>query len=146
MVPEQIEYNRTFPVIIGTNVINRLNAVSSDETEITDGWKTGFTSVCNKQVWVVKTTNKIVLQPRKSLDVEAAITEPAAEDGGTSRVIVCPRVVGLNKPRTSTRVPVRLFNISAKPVTIPAKTHISELIQVDVLRSADITSEPNKVS
>ena len=27
VVPEQTEYNRTVPVIIGTNVINRLNAV-----------------------------------------------------------------------------------------------------------------------
>ena len=151
LVVPQTEHNRTVPVIIGTNVINRLKAVSLDDTEVTDGWKTGFSSICNKQVGVVKTTNRIVLQPleskvvtgfvRKALDVDAAITEPAAEDGGTSRVIVCPRVVELNKPGTSARVPVRVCNISAKPVTIPAKTPISELIQVEVLRSADITSE-----
>ena len=100
------------------------------------------------------TTNRIILQSleskvvtgfvRKSHDVEAAIKEPATEDGGTSRVIVCPRVVELNKPGTSVRVPIRLINISAKPVTIPARTHISEIIQVDVLRSADIISEPNE--
>ena len=151
LVVPQTEHNRTVPVIIGKNVINRLKAVSSDDTEVTDGWKTGFSSICNKQVGVVKTTNRIVLQPleskvvtgfvRKAIDVDAAITEPAAEDVGTSRVIVCPRVVELNKPGTSARVPVRVCIISAKPVTIPAKTPISELIQVEVLRSADITSE-----
>ena len=104
--------------------------------------------------WGSQNTNRIVLQPleskvvtdfvRKTLDVEAAITEPAAEDGRTSRVIVYPRVVELNKPGTSTTVPVSVCNISAKPVIIPSKTPISELIQVDFLRSADITSEPNE--
>ena len=51
---------------------------------------------------------------------------------------VCPRVVTLNKPGTSARIPVKLFNMSAKPVTIPAKSPISELKEVTVLRSADV--------
>ena len=50
LVVSQTECNRTVPVIIGTNVINRLKTVSSEETAVIDGWKTGFTSVCNKQV------------------------------------------------------------------------------------------------
>ena len=119
LVVPQTEHNRTVPVISGTNVLNRLKAVSSDDESSLirryrgNGWleKTGFSSICNKQVVVVKTTNRIVLQPleskvetgfvRKAVDVDAAITEPAAEDGGTSKVIVCPRVVELNKPGTS---------------------------------------------
>ena len=64
----------------------------------------------------------------------------------TSRVLVCPRVIGLSKPGTSARIPVRVCNISAKPVTIPAKSLICELNEVDVLRSADISSKPEKTS
>ena len=90
---------------------------------------------------VVKTTNNVVLQPlesklragfaRKTRDVESVVTE-LAETGTPSRVIICPRVVGLNKPGTSARVPVWIYNISAKAVTIPAKSPICELEEVDV--------------
>ena len=72
------------------------------------------------------------------------MTEPTEE--GTSRVTVRPRVVALHKPGTSARIPVKVFNMSAKPVTIPAKSPVCELKEVIVLRSADIsvTSENKK--
>ena len=147
------EYTENVPVIIGTNIIRRFKSVSTDDNHIPEGWKLAMTSICNKQAGVVKTTNKVVLQPlesklitgfaRKTRDVESVITE-SAETGTTSRVIVCPRVVGLNKPGTSARVPVRIYNISAKAVTIPAKSLICELNEVDVLRSVDISSTSEK--
>ena len=68
------------------------------------------------------------------------MTEPTGD--GTSRVSVCPRVVALNKPGTSARIPVKVFNMSARPVTIPAKSPVCELKEVAVLRSADITVAP----
>ena len=149
------EYTETVPVIVGTNIIRQFKSASSDDSDVPEGWKLAMTSICNKQAGVVKTTNKIVLQPlesklitgfaRKTRDVEAVVTEPA-EDGTTSRLLVCPRVVGLNKPGTSARIPVRICNISAKAVTIPAKSLICELNEVDVLRSADITSKSGKTS
>ena len=114
-----------------------------------------MTSTCNKQAGVVKTTNKIVSQPlesklitgfaRKTRDVEAVVTEPV-EDSITSRILVLQRVVGFSKPGTSGRIPVRVCNISAKAVTIPVKSLICELNEVDVLRSADISSKPEKTS
>ena len=143
------EYTENVPVMVGTNNIRRFKSVSTDDNFIPEGWKLAMTSICNKQAGAVKTTNKVVLQPleskliagfaRKTRYVESVVTE-SAETGTTSRVIVCPRVVGLNKPGTSARVPVGIYNISAKAVTIPAKSLICELEEVDVLRSVDISS------
>ena len=141
------EYNKTVPVIVGTNILNLFHDVETDKNQVPDSWKTAFNALVNTQVGVVKTTNRFVLQPfesktitgfaRKSHDVESAVTEPTEE--GTSRVTVCPRVVALNKPGTSARIPVKVFNMSAKPVTIPAKSPVCDLKEVTVLRSADIT-------
>lgn len=67
------------------------------------------------------------------------MTEPAENDS-TSRVMIYPRVVNLNKPGKSARVPVRTFNISARVVTIPAKSYLCDLNEMHVLRSADLSS------
>ena len=72
------------------------------------------------------------------------MTEPA--ENGSSRICVCHRVVALNNPGTSARIPVKVFNMSARLVTIPAKSPVCELKEVTVLRSADITGNKNSVS
>ena len=87
----------------------------------------------NTHVCVVKTTNRVVLQPsesktitgfaRKLHAVESAVTEPS--EGVTSRVTVCTRVVALNTPVTSSRIPVKVFNMSAKPVTTPSHQFVN---------------------
>ena len=85
---------------------------------------------------------------RKTKDVTSAVTE-SAQDGSTSRLQVCPRVVTLNKPGTSARVPVKVFNLSAKIVTIQPKGTLCELQEVTVLRSAEIVKSSgngNKVN
>lgn len=150
LVMPETDYTTKVPVIVGTNIIRRFNP-GADEHSASEAWKTAFHSICNKHLGTVKTTQKVVLQPyeskiitgltRKTQDVESAVTEPA-EEGATSRVSVCPRVVTLNKAGTTARVPVRIFNLSAKPVTIPSKTLVCELKEVTVLRSADLTQTP----
>ena len=56
-----------------------------------------------------------------------------AQDGSTSRLQVCPRMVTLSKPGTSARVPVKMFNLLAKIVTIEPKATLCGL-QEDQLR------------
>ena len=75
---------------------------------------------------------------RKIRDFASAVTE-SSSDGSTSRLQVCSRVVTLIKPRKSARVPVKVFNLSAKVVTIQPKATLCELQEVTVLRSSDIT-------
>ena len=121
--------------------------METDKSQIPDSWNTAFKALVNTKVGVVKTTNRVVLQPfesktitgfaRKVHNCESAVTEPA--ENGSSRISVCPRVVALNNPGTSTRIPVKVFNMSARPVTIPAKSPVCELKEVTILRSADIT-------
>lgn len=151
LVTPLTEYNQKVPVIVGTNIIRHFTAASPDDgTTVPEGWKVAFSSICNNHIGIVKATHKVVLQPmesktitgftRKSKDFESALTEPA-ENGSSSRVTVCPRVVRLDKPGTSARIPVRICNLSAKVVTISPKSPICELKEVTVLRSADITSK-----
>ena len=82
----------------------------------------------------VKTITEFV---RKIKDVTSAVTECAPE-GSTSRLQICPRVVTLNKHGTSARVPVKVFNLSTKIITIQPKATFCKLQEVTVLRSADL--------
>lgn len=96
----------------------------------------------------VTATTDIVLQPmetrtvtgflRKSKNFEAAVTEPIKINNLTS-TIICPRVVSSTSPEKSARIPVRICNISAKPVKIKSKSSICLLQEVKVLRQTDIT-------
>ena len=141
------EYNKTVPVIVGTNIIHLLKDAATGVNQIPDNWRTAYDALVDSHVGVVKTTQKVVLQPieskiitgfaRKARDVESAVTEQAEE--GTSRVGVCPRIVTLDNPGKTARIPVKVFNISARPVIIPAKSTVCELKEVSVLRSADIS-------
>ena len=109
-----------------------------------DEWQSAFLSLCNNQLGVVKTTNKITLQPmevknincfvQKTSNVESAITEPLDSITGT-KVGVCPRIVSLKNPGKTSRVPVRIFNMLAKVMTRPAKTNVCQLHEVNFLRS-----------
>ena len=69
---------------------------------------------------MIKTTTKLTLQPmevRKSAEIESSVSEPI-EQGSLTKVAVCPRVVILNNPGKTSRVPVKNFNMSAKVVTL----------------------------
>lgn len=143
LVVAMTDYNKSVPVIVGTNIIRQCKQLSSDAEQAPEAWQMAFHAINNNQVDVVKTTSKVTLQPmevktvtgfvRKNQNVESAITEPS-EQGSSAKVSVCPRIVSLNNPGKTSRVPVRLFNISAKVVTIPSKSNICELQEVNVLR------------
>ena len=99
------------------------------------------------RVGIVKSTNNttIQIQPnetivvsgfvRKTGNVDSAVTEQTQR--ASSRIGVCPRVVALVKGEKYQRVPVRLFNMSAKVITIKPKSDLCELHEVKVLRSVD---------
>ena len=72
-------------------------------------------------------------------DVESAMTENT--EAASSRLGVCPRVVALDKVGSYQRVPVHVFNISARPLTSSPQTTLCELQEVKVLRQADFDIE-----
>ena len=111
-------YSKVVPIIVGTNIINRVYQCKAESTaDIPTEWATAFQTICHDQVRVVRTTTSVVLQPnetrtisglaRKSRDSESTLTEPL-EDGLISKVSVCPRVVRTNRPGTAARIPVRV--------------------------------------
>ena len=128
LVPDT-EYNRTVLLIVGTNVIRQFKDYPSNSKEVPEAWQAAFFSISDSQVGRVKSTTKLTLQPReiktvtgfvrKSENVESAITEPL-ENGNMTKVTECPRIVSLNNRGTTARVPVRIFNMFAKVVTLPS--------------------------
>lgn len=146
LVTPDTEYNHKVPVVIGTNVIRlyRQMALQADtKCDIPTAWNTAFEAMsANKSVFVT-CTNKRTLAPgevttlhglvRKTDSMETAVTEPT-ETGLAGGCTVCPRVVSLNKTSGKTvRVPVRVCNLSARPVTILPKAALCSLSEVKVV-------------
>ena len=75
--------------------------------------------------------------------VDTAVTESCDIDSQTDKFAVCPRVVSL-KGQTSCRIPVKIFNMTAKVIHIKPKTILCDLTEVKVLRQ--ITPEVEKNS
>ena len=117
------------------------------EDEVPAEWSNAFISVQNGFVGSVRSTNKttISLQPleavtvsgfvRKQKEVETAVTE--ATENASGKLGVCPRVVAVNKAGRNARVPVKIFNMSAKVLTLPPRSLLCELQEVKVLRSCN---------
>ena len=141
------------PVILGTNIISRVRKLCKSETPIPDTWNSAFVSCQSEPLGIVKSTNKVTisLKPNQSVvlsgivkscrQVVSAITE--STEGASSRIGVCPRAVKLNKSGRNQRVPVKIYNVSAKPVEISPKTPLCELHEVDILRNMDLGENVN---
>ena len=67
--------------------------------------------------------------------MESAITEQTK--GASTRIGVFPQVVSLNKNGNYQRINVKVFNISAKVLTVKPKTLLCELHAVKVLESVN---------
>ena len=150
------EYSLKVPVIVGTNAINKCRERCEKSTgEIPTQWKNAFIALQLSHIGVVKSTNKttIQVQPnetitvsgfvRKKKSVDSAVTEQT--QGASSRIGVCPRVVSLDKGEKCQRVPVRIFNMSAKVLTIGPKSDLCELHEVKVLRNVDPVAEDEHI-
>ena len=151
LVVPTTDYSLNIPVVVGTNAIKICREKCTDTTDIPDEWQTAFLSLQQSRVGVVKSTNtsNIQIQPmetvtlsgflRKKRNVEEAVTEQT--EGASTRIGVCPRVISLDKTERSQRVPVRIFNMSAKVLTTKPRSDICELHEVKVLRHADLETQ-----
>ena len=80
----------------------------------------------------------------KQKNVDSAVTEPL--DRASSILGICPRVVALNKPRKNARVPIRIFNMSAKVLTLQPKLLLCQLHEVKLLRSCTPETKSDNVA
>ena len=141
------DYSLNVPVIVGTNAIAPCRDRCESNTEgIPNQWKNAFIALQDTHVGVVKSTDTTIqVQPnetvtisgfvRKKRNVESVVTEQT--QGASSKIGVCPRVVSLDKAEKCQRVPVRIYNMSAKVMTIQPKSDLCELHEVKVLRNID---------
>ena len=63
LVVPTTEYNKSVPVIVGTNLLREFKMRISEEDLIPEPWQLGFQAITNNQVGVVRATTKIILQP-----------------------------------------------------------------------------------
>ena len=150
LVVPATEYNKSVPIIAGTNIIARLKQRTLGAVDVPNAWDLAFSSLTSNSVGVVKSTVKVTLQPmevrtvlglvRKGQSIESAITEQI-EGGSLPKVAVCPRIVKLDNPGKTSRVPVRLCNITARVITIPPKANLCDLQEVKVLRSPSVAKK-----
>ena len=148
LVTPPTPFNSRVPLLIGTNVIREVRRKVEDE-EVSEEWKTALSFMsCN--IGIVTNTKEITLKPnetrtivgfvRKHQNVENAVTEKL-EDEQNHNAVICPRVVTLNKPGNTARIPVRVCNLSSKPLKFRHKQPICQLQEVKILRGTNIEGE-----
>ena len=71
---------------------------------------------------------------RNTCQLENAVTENTSSE---SHFSVCPRVVSVKPNVKTARIPVRVCNISARPITIQPKSVVCDLHEVKVIRNID---------
>lgn len=150
------EYSQTVPIIVGTNVIRLCrDMIGIDDSSLPEAWKTAVDSLSQVNSIHVKSTNRfpITVQPKQVLTVHGlarkssfsfstAVTESV--DIPSCGLTVCPRVVSLDSPGKTTRVPVRICNMSAQAIRIPPRSSLCLLNEVQVVDSWQ--PEPSKPS
>ena len=145
LVVSNTAYNRKVPLLIGTNIINRCRDAKGSSSSVPEQWRMAFDSLVDDNI-PVKTTNNygIRLAPgeiktvhgiaRNVGQLHTAITEHV-DTSLSGDLTVCPRVVQLKDTGATTRIPVRVCNLSARVIEIPPKSHLCSLNGVKVVDS-----------
>ena len=71
---------------------------------------------------------------RDTSNYENAVTENLEDNHDFN---VCPRIVAVKSNSKTARVPVRVCNISARPITIKPKSQLCSLQEVNVIKTMD---------
>jgi len=146
LVVPSTRYSATVPVIVGTNVLNYVKKSLGKNTELPGPWNNVLSMFTDTRVIPVKVFHQraIIVKPyetrsitgmvRNVGDMSVGITE-ATESSDS--LVICPRVVQVKSGNTFSRIPVRICNMSASPMTIKPRSLLCGLQEVDVVRSVD---------
>ena len=146
LVVPDTEHRQNVPGIIGTNVLRLCNNDFISDMSSTDPYKIALDAMYCTNLTFVKSTNRfpIVIHPnqvstisglvRNQNGLSTAITE-ATDKPHLAGLNICPRVVSLDSEGSTVRVPVRVCNITCKPIKILPNTHICSLSEVKVVDS-----------
>ena len=152
LVVPNTEYHNKVPVLLGTNIIRDVRQ-SLKDNQLPDEWKTAVLTISSSAGTVVATRN-INLKPmetrtvtgitRKTTKHETVITE-GVEDANHNAVI-CPRVITLKGHGKTARIPVRICNLSTKPIKIHQKQVLCNLQEVKVIDNNMVSENALKCS
>ena len=145
LVVPTTRFSGQVPVIVGTNIIGGLSEVAHG-ADLPSAWSTAFAAFSCINRKFVKSTNKkpIVVYPNESKTItgmvrrtshyENAVTENIDESNDLN---ICPRVVAVKANSKTARIPVRVCNISARPITIKPRSQLCSLQEVNVIKTMD---------
>jgi hypothetical protein len=146
LVVPDTENRQDVPGIIGTNVLRLCNNDFNHDISSLDAYRIALDAMTCTNLTSVKSTNKfpIVIHPnqvstisglvRNHNGISTAITEATGKPQ-LAGLNICPRVVSLDGEGSTARVPVRVCNITCKPIKILPNTHICSLSEVKVVDS-----------
>jgi len=144
LVVSRTDYNEKVPIVIGTNVLNLCNDAKRSHDKVPSSWNVAMSSLCTDTRFVHSTNKRTVkLLPTaiktvsgivnvKNGESKNALTENI-EQSFSNQISVCPRVVELKKEGKN-RIPVRIYNMTAKVVEIKPKSILCGLNEVKVVR------------
>ena len=144
LVVPDTKYSSSVPVVIGTNVLNHLRS-STDQSDTPEVWQQAFSVLSHCHTVPVRSINRkaftipansfytVTGKVRNIGDMETGVTEPSS----TSQYSICPRLVKVRSGNAFSRVPVRVYNMNAKPILIRPNTQLCQLQSVDVVRNID---------
>lgn len=152
LVVPDTAYTSRVPVLVGTNILNlvfdtgSLEAGSSNDVPL--AWK--LASRClvkhkglSDNIGLVKSTKCITIPPSCRTVIHGLSRTPVTsmrasvvtEEGSKSKLpgglVIVPCYMKMNLDSSTHRVPLRVMNLSSKPVTIPGNSTIGELHMAD---------------
>ena len=155
LVVPDTDFNQTCPVIVGTNVLRPLRSrVSSGAPSDVPGewqialdslnYKTFMVKACSRKPFSVQPYETVVVNGF-SRGIDHGVTEIVTENPDNPDYSVCPRVMKLDQ-KDYHRIPVKICNMTAKPISIKARSvlcHVSEVKVVDTIASEIPSSNPD---
>ena len=133
------------PVIVGTNIIGGLSEVAHG-ADLPSAWSTAFAAFSYINSKFGKSTNKkpIVVYPNESKTITGMVGRTSHYDNAVTENIdesndlnICPSVVAVKAKSKTARIPVRVCNISAQPVTKKPRSQLCSLEEVNVIKTMD---------
>lgn len=145
IVPDT-SYTEMIPLIIGTNVTSYFKRAVGEDMKLPAPWSNVFSSMPESHSVPVKAfiNRPVYIQPFQVCTVPGIVrgvhsmtTGVTEDDENTHSFNVCPRLVQVNPNTTFSKVPVRICNMSVKPVRILPKSSLCLLQDANVVRSVD---------
>lgn len=145
LVVPDTDYSARVPLLVGTNVIRHLHT-HSIQTNVPSCWQQAFSAIsCVQSVPVKAFIRKpFTIKPYQTCTVTGKVRNVGEVTLGVTETLdcshylnVCPRVVNVRPGKNFSRIPVRICNLSARPVVINPRSVLCSLKEVEVVRSID---------